>query len=328
MEEQGAAVGIEGNRCTVAYQNGMLQSIPIETLEEISILGHVKVSTQCLEACLKNGITVSYLSRGGKYFGRLVSTQHINPGRQRQQCALYDTDFSVNLARNIMTAKLKNQEVVLRRYEKSKKLAADKTVNMIKICRSKLASCQNISEIIGYEGQAAKAYFEGLSQLVDTPFRFHGRSRRPPLDPFNSMLSLGYSVLMNEIYSKIEAKGLNPYFGFVHRDNENHPTLASDLMEEWRPVIIDSMVMSLVNGHEIITDDFEMDLDEPGCFLSKKGLKIFLSKLENKVQTQVKYLEYVDYRVSFRQAMDLQINLLVKAIDGENVDIYKPLEIR
>ena len=100
---------------------------------------------------------------------------------------------------------------------------------MMNICRNKVLECQKISEMIGFEGQAAKYYFKGLSECIDKQFYFQGRSKRPPRDEFNSMISLGYSILMNEVYCKIEMKGLNPFFGFIHRDAEKHPTLASDL---------------------------------------------------------------------------------------------------
>lgn len=142
------------------------------------------------------------------------------------------------------------------------------------------------------------------------------------------MLSLGYSILMNEVYCKIDTKGLNPYFGFMHRDAEKHPTLASDLMEEWRAIIVDSTVMSMINGHEIALDDFATRLDEPGIYLQKKGLKKYLNKLEKKLQTSVKYLSYVDYSVSFRKAIQLQVNQLAKAIEMEDVNIYEPVRIR
>jgi CRISPR-associated endonuclease Cas1 len=101
----------------------------------------------------------------------------------------------------------------------------------------------------------------------------------------NSMLSLGYSILLNEVYGAIEAKGLNPYFGFLHKDREKHPTLASDLMEEWRPVIIDSTVMGLVNGHEISPENFEKDSETCGIFIDKQGMKIIITKFEKKLMT-------------------------------------------
>lgn len=328
INENNAVIGLDSNRCVVKYADGMAKAVPIETLESITIMGHAQMTTQCVQECLKRGIPVAYFSKGGTYFGRLQSTGHVSAERQRKQCVLYDSPFALNLAKSIIGAKLKNQQVVLRRYEKSKRISVEESLKMLHICREKTTQCQSITELIGYEGQGAKAYFDGLSLLIDTEFKFQGRNRRPPRDEFNSMISLGYSILMNELYAKIEAKGLNPYFGFMHRDKEKHPTLASDLMEEWRAVIVDSTAMSMINGHEIHKDDFLTDVDEPGCYLTRNGIKLYLSKLEVKLQTEVKYLNYIDYAVSFRRGIALQISTLVKAIEEEDASLYKPIEIR
>lgn len=279
VNENNACIGIEANRFVVKYADGMKKMIPAETLESVAIMGYAQMTTQCVRECLKRGIPVSYYSKGGSYFGRLQSTGHIDAKRQRQQCALYQSDFALQLSKRIIRAKLNNQLVVLRRYEKSKNRSVSEQLNRIRNCREKVAECLYIPEIMGYEGQGAKAYFDGLSGLIDPEFVFHGRNKRPPRDEFNSMISLGYAILLNEIYGKIEAKGLNPYFGFLHRDNEKHPTLASDMMEEWRAVIVDATVMSMINGHEIQKVDFVKDAEEPGCYLTKNGIKIYLTKL-------------------------------------------------
>ena len=328
VNENGAVIGVEGNRCVVQYKDGLKRMIPIESLEGITILGKAQATTQCMEECMKRGISVAYFSKGGKYFGRLQSTGHIRPERQRKQCALYDTDFSLELSKKIISSKLKNQSVVLRRYEKSKRKELKEEQKMLFICREKIQSCTTIAEVMGYEGQGAKYYFQGLSQCIEKDFKFNGRTKIPPLDEFNSLISLGYSILMNEVYAKIEMKGLNPYFGFLHRDAENHPTLASDMMEEWRAVIVDATAMSLINGHEIRKEDFVFDMEEPGCYLASSGLKIFLNKLEKKFQTEVKYLTYVDYPVSFRRAIFLQMEQLVKAVEKGDVAYYEPIQIR
>ena len=328
INENGAVIGIEENRFVVKYKDGMKRIIPAETLEGITIMGHSQMTTQCTEECLKRGIPVLYLSKGGNYYGRLESVNHVKAERQRKQCALYDTQFALILAKRIISAKLKNQSVVLKRYEKSRGIELNECQKMLKICRDKTESCNSVNEIMGYEGQGAKYYFEGLSACVESDFKFNGRSKRPPLNPFNTMISFGYSILMNELHSKIELKGLNPYFGFIHRDAEKHATLASDMMEEWRAVIVDAVAMSLINGHEICKDDFSYGLDEPGCYFTKNGMKIFINKLEKKLQTEVRYLEYVDYAVSFRQAIALQLNQLVKAVENEDASIYTPIQIR
>ena len=328
VNEDGATIGIDGNRMVIKYQNGLLRSVPVETVESITVLGQSQLTTQCIKACLEKGIPVSFFSKGGKYFGRLQSTGHVNAARQRQQSILYEKEFALRLAKRLIEAKLKNQIVVLRRYEKSTEISVAEQIKMLKICRQKAENSKSNAELMGYEGQGAKAYFDGLSEVIETDFKFHGRTRRPPMNEFNSMISLGYSILMNELYSVIEMKGLNPYFGFLHRDKEKHPTLASDLMEEWRAVIIDSMTMSLINGHDIQKEDFIKNVDEPGCFLTRNGMKIFLNKLNNKLQTKMKYLSYVEYPVSFRQGISLQIDALVRAIETEDDSLYRPIEIR
>lgn len=328
VNENGATIGVEANKCVVQYRDGMKKMIPIESLEGITIMGQSHLTTKCAEECMCRGISVAYFSKGGKYFGRLMSTDHINVQRQRKQSALYDTDFAMKLGQKILSAKVKNQSVVLHRYEKSRELLLDEEQKMMRICKEKILNCSRIEEMIGFEGQAAKYYFQGLSKCIEQNFRFRGRSRRPPKDEFNSMISLGYSLLMNEVYCKIEMKGLNPYFGFIHRDAEKHPTLASDLMEEWRAVIVDATVMSMINGHEISKDQFYFDMDEPGCYITRDGLKSYLNKLERKFQTEIRYLKYTDYAVSFRRAILLQMEHLTKAIEEGDADLYEPVIIR
>lgn len=328
VDDDGAHINYESNYIIVKSKDGMIRKLPVETVEAIYLFSSVQVTSQCVVQCLKRGINISYYSKGGAYFGRLQSTNHINVSRQRKQARLANTDFSLGLAKRIIRGKIHNQEVVLQRYARSRNINIDAEIIAMKQSLNKIDSCNKVDEIMGYEGNAAKHYFEGLSWLVENDFAFKGRSKQPPKDEFNSMLSLGYSILMNDIYSKLENKGLNPYFGFIHSDKEKHPTLASDMIEEWRATIIDSMVMSMINGHEIFIDDFYHDIDMPGFYLNKSGMKKFLAKLDGKLRTETKYLTYVDYPVSFRRAIDLQIGQLAKAIDEEDYTIYNPLWLR
>lgn len=247
---------------------------------------------------------------------------------QRKQAGLYESPFALELSRKIIQAKMQNQLVVLRRYAKSRRVNIKDIEVMMVNCISKAQRTNKIEELMGYEGTGAKYYFEGLSRCVEEDFAFKGRSKRPPLDAFNSMISLGYSILMNEVCGAIETKGLNPYFGFMHRDAEKDPTLASDMMEEWRAVLIDSTVMSMINGHEVSRSEFYNEIDRPGVFMTKDSLKKYLSRLEKKFQVESKYLTYVDYAVSFRRSISLQMQQLVKAIETEDVSVYEPIRIR
>ena len=325
--EQGSSIRFEGNRFQVKYKDGLLKSAPAETLEMIEVFGNIQITTQCMTECLKRGVNIIFYSTTGAYYGRLISTNHVNVERQRRQADLSD-EFKMQFAKQIINAKIRNQSVILRRYARNQdQSVSDAIAAMMRLDR-KIDGCVDTEQIMGYEGAAARIYFEALGKLINSEFRFEGRTRRPPLDPFNSLISLGYSIILNEIYGKLEGKGLNPYFGVLHKDREKHPTLASDLMEEWRAVLIDSTAMSVLNGHELDKDNFYRDANGPGIFLDKEGFKIYIKKLENKFHTDNKYLSYVDYRVSFRRALDLQVNQLTSAIEGNDPSLYKPILIR
>ena len=227
-----------------------------------------------------------------------------------------------------MAAKIRNQIVVMRRYARHGNYNVERSVVEMQNMYKKLENAKSIEQVMGYEGTAAKTYFRELGRMIDPQFAFSGRTRRPPKDPFNSLISLGYSIILNEFYGKIEGKGLNPYFGVMHSDHEKHPTLASDLMEEWRAVLIDSLALSMLNGHELCKDDFYTETEQPGVFLEKDGFKKYIQKLENKFRTETRYLSYIDYSVSFRRAMDLQINQFVKVLETNDVELYHPVVIR
>lgn len=182
------------------------------------------------------------------------------------------------------------------------------------------------NELIGYEGVAAKSYFAVLSKIINPEFSFNGRNRMPPRDPFNSMISLGYTLLMYEIYGEIENKALTPYCGFLHKDHERHPTLASDLMEEWRAVIVDSVVMSLVQGNEINQEHFIKDEETGAVYLTTTGIRIFIKKYEAKLRSENKYLDGIS--MSYRRCLWYQVNKLVNAIEENNAELYNPVTIR
>ena len=328
INENGARLSIEQNRIVITYKDGMRRLLPIESVEGIYLLGKSQITTQCMESCLKHGIPMAFFSKGGAYFGRLMSTGHIKAGLQRKQASLYDSLFSVELCRSIIEAKIHNQLIVLRRYARTRGTNISNEEFQIQNSQKSIANASEISQIMGYEGIAAKHYFQGLNKCINEHFHFSGRSRRPPLDPFNSLLSLGYSVLMNCLYAEIENHGMNPYFGFMHRDAEKHPTLASDMMEEWRAVLIDAVAMSLINGNEIEKSEFNYDEETNGCFIERNGLSIFLKKLENKMQSSNKYLSYIDHPVNFRRAIGMQVSKLAEAIEENDSSIYIPVKIR
>ena len=200
VTESSAKVSFEDNTFCVRKKDQSVTHVPAETLESISFFGNPQMTTQCMQQCMRRGIPVSFYSRGGQYFGRLQSTGHVNVERQRRQCELFQTPFALEFSKRIISSKIHNQSVVLERYGKSRRVNVKDVTNNMKASEHKISTCGSMEQIMGYEGAAARQYFVTLGQLVEEDFKFEKRSRRPPKDAFNSMLSLGYSMLMNEIW--------------------------------------------------------------------------------------------------------------------------------
>lgn len=327
VTEHGASVGIHQNQVEVRYQDGSLKSIPIEPLESIELFGRSQMTTQAIVEFLSRGIPVSFYAHGGKYFGRLVNTDVVNVSRQRLQFVMTeDEGFCLALAKRILEAKIHNQCVLLRRYARSSEENVGAEIVILSRTETRADRCESMEELIGCEGFAARQYFQGLGKLVKEEFHFEKRSKRPPKDEFNALISFGYSLLFHEIHAKAENRGLNAYLGFIHEDKEKHPALISDLVEEWRAVIVDAAAMSLINGNEIQKEHFRKT--ENGVYLDKEGSKIFINKMEQKMRREMRYLDYADYSVTFRRALDMQIMRLIKAMEKKDPELYHPVRTR
>lgn len=205
ITEQGAKVATENGKIIVECKDGSRQSFPKETLESIMIFGNISITVPVQKFCLGKGIKVTYLSTKGKYFGRLYSTAHFNAERLKKQVYLSDCDSScVELAKKIQSAKIHNQRIILKRYEKHSDKDIKEELYRISIYENEISKCNTVDEVLGYEGMAAREYFKALSKLIKKEFAFNGRSRQPPLDPFNSMISFGYTIVFYEIYAELE----------------------------------------------------------------------------------------------------------------------------
>lgn len=329
ITEQGARLNIGQGKFIVECKDGSKRLFPQETLETIMVLGNIMMTSESIKECLRRGIRVTFLSKYGQYFGKLTSTNHSNAWRIKQQVyASDDMEFRLCFAKKILKAKIHNQKVILRRYLKNNPVDLREELKLISIFESKIENAASLEKIMGYEGAAAKFYFKALSELIREDFKFKGRTRRPPKDNFNSMLSFGYSVLFYEIFAELEGRDIDPYLGFIHQIKQSHPALVSDILEEWRAVIVDATVLSLVQGYEIDKNEFEKDEQTGGVAISEKGIKILLRKLEKKMNAEMNYLEYLEHPVSFRRGIWWQVKNLAKCIDEKNPDYYIPLKIR
>lgn len=327
VNESGAVISVEGGYFCVTKRDGLVHKLPKELLESITIFGNSKITTPCMQECLRRGISVNYFSGKGAYYGKISSTRHVNGERLKAQVyACDDPVFCMEMGKRIVAAKMHNQRVMLRRYQRNQETEVEEKIQAIKQLEHRIKGSKEIDELMGIEGMAARTYFSGLSALVRPEFAFRGRNRQPPRDPFNAMLSLGYTILMYEIYAEIENRGMNPYIGFFHQLHRGHPCLASDLMEEWRAVVVDSTVMSLVQGNEIQPEHFEADDETGGILLTAQGMRIFIRKMEKKFEGAVKYLK--NQSASLRRCFYLQTVDFAKAVELRDADCYHPVTIR
>ncbi len=327
LTDDGLLVRKSGNRFIVGREQEELFAIPIEEIEGIVLMGRIQLTSAVMTMCLERDIPLTWLSHEGKFFGRLESAKQSSVDKYyRQVLAIEEKTFTRAIARKVIDAKIHNQLTVLRRYYRTdkSKIVSNAFQQIIAIQKSMGQELQT-EQLMGYEGIISKLYFQALGQIVPEEFRFEKRSRRPPLDPVNSMLSLGYTLLMYEIYTVIVNCGLCPGFGFLHSLRKDHPALASDLMEEWRAPIIDSMVLSLLSHREIRLEHFTRSEERPGIFLTNEGRKIFLRAYERKMRTTNQYREG---KASYRQTLQTQIRSYSSAIMHDREETYKPLWIR
>lgn len=326
ITEENAKLQKKGGKYQVGRNLEVVMSIPEETLEALTLIGNIQVSADAMTSLIKSGIPVTWLSHRGRFFGRLCSIEHVDVFRQKKQIEMLNSRFSLCMTRRILEAKIHNQAILLRRYNRRSDVSGIiNKIRQINLMEDRVIRAVDREKAMGFEGIAARYYFEALGMLVPEEFRFQKRTRRPPKDPFNAMLSFAYTLLMYELFVCVENHGLSPYFGFMHALKNNHPSLVSDLMEEWRAVIVDSMVMSLINHHEITAEHFTTNEENEGVYLSRDGRNIFIKAYEKKMRTVNRYLG--DSK-SYRESLNYQVHAYSQALMADNADMYEPIMLR
>lgn len=327
ITEAGARLTKKGGRYIISRENEVVGEVPAATVEGAAVIDHVEVSAAVLVDFLKRGIPFTWLSSKGEFYGRLESTMDQDVMRQKLQFAMRDDEpFSFGLSRMIVFGKLYNQMTLLRRYNRTKE---DEKIDMarrnIRAAADRLHQARTIEDIMGYEGIAARFYFAALGAVVPEAFRFDKRTRQPPKDPFNSLLSFGYTLLMYDFYTAITQAGLHPYVGFLHALRNGHPALASDLMEPWRPAVADAVALALVSRKEIRPEHFQKSETNDGIYLDRVGRRIFLAAYEKKMQSPSKYFGGT---YSWRHTLRMQVRSFSLALARKDISLFKPLVIR
>lgn len=316
--------------------------VPLIKVDQVVVQGDSTVTTPALLALLEQRADVCFCSYHGQFRGRLAPGLSKNSLIRLQQHRWHDdAERSLALARLFVQGKLANQRtLLLRTNRKRADPAVAKAAGDIKGVLNQALAVQRAEDetidprrpqagtawgtLLGLEGAAAAFYFDAFQRLLKQDLGFRGRKKRPPTDPVNALLSYGYTLLMNKVASAVQLVGLDPHVGFLHSSQYGKPALALDLMEEFRPVIVDSVVLTLVNNHILQADDFRQEF---GVYWLKDGArKTFLVKFEERLNTQIKHPTF-DYKATYRKCLELQVRLLSKTLTGE-VPAYRPFVVR
>lgn len=324
----GTRVGKSGFEVTIVQPDGDKTTLPMKDVRHISLFGNVQISTQLIHECLEQGISVSYLTAAGRLLGMAhpINTKNVLV-RQAQFRRFDDEQTRLRLAQAIVRAKILNQRTLLRRNGSGVKRDV---LQELKEAADRTSITGEIGSLLGIEGWAAKLYIEHFPSMLKVAGAppgqvvMNGRNRRPPKDPVNALLSLAYSLLAREVYAAVVAVGLDPLLGFYHRIEPGRPALVLDLMEPFRPIVADSVVLRVLNTGELEWSDFYMGPES--CALKDKGRKTFFLAFERRMHEMVTHPVF-GYRMSYRRILELEVRLLSRFLMGEFPE-YRPLVTR
>ncbi len=307
-----------------------ITEIKTDDLSQLIIVGNIQVSTQALSFLFKRGIDLVFLSLSGKFRGRLTSDSSKNIELRKKQFKIFeDKNFILESSRNIVRAKILNQLYFLKRAQfKRKSEKIKKAIFEIKKLLLTLEKAKSIDSIRGYEGRASALYFGVFGEsIVKENIVFKKRTRRPPEDEVNTLLSFGYTLLLNTISGLVEMTSLDKYLGVFHTIDYGKPSLVLDLMEEWRPLIVDILTVSLINQGIISKKDFfypekdkppypELieDFKELPVVLKREGLRKFITYYEKRLRETL-YDKRVDRVIPYKDIIEYQVKRMVKSVE-------------
>ena len=336
VDTQGARLRKEGERLNVELEGEVIQSAPLGPLRQVILMGRgVGASTPLLYDLVRRGVDVVYQSQAGRFGFRLVgSASRHSALRVRQVLMATNPAEALPVARAMAAGKLHNQAVVLRRYAEALGDRGRQALRVVAEQMSNAARAESLDSLRGYEGSGAAAYFAAWPSLFDAAaWRFRGRAYHPAPDPINALLSLGYTLLLNDLLGAVHRIGLDPDVGFFHVIDYGRPSLALDLEEEFRPAVVDTLVLRVVRDRLLEPGDFrqtesgEEDGDrQPGVALSDDARRYFLQWYEERLAVKVRHPAW-DQDLTYRQCLDRQAEHLARCVLGRDA-AYEPLLIK
>ena len=313
----------------VQINNQKVFQAPIHSIENIVCFGFKPLTPALMAFCAENNVGVSFLSENGKFLARVYGAQKGNVLLRKAQYAVADNEvLSLAIARPIIAAKVTNYRNLLLRHQRNHpEICPDGVVSAAATLGSRLTEIQRtetLDGLRGFEGESASVYFGVLSSLITAQqedFVFLKRTKRPPLDPANALLSFLYAILVNDVRSALETVGLDPQVGFLHQLRSGRPSLALDIMEEFRPYLGDRIMLNLINLKQVTKKDFE--IRESGeVRMSDEARKTVITAYQKRKQEEITH-PFLGEKMTVGLLPHIQAQLLARHLRGDIPD-YPP----
>lgn len=327
---QGAYVGKDGEAVAVRVEGATVLRVPLHHLAGIVCFGQVSCSPALMGICGERDVAISFLTESGRFLARVEGPMSGNVLLRRTQYRWADDpERTATVARAIVAGKIVNSRSVLRRALRdhggmARRDEVECSVNWLGGVLARLRDERDLERVRGMEGEAAQHYFSVFDDLITAQkaaFAFTGRSRRPPQDPLNALLSFVYVLLVHDVRSALESVGLDPQVGFLHRDRPGRPSLALDVMEEFRPWLADRLVLSLINRQQLAGDGFRVE--EGGAVLMTDGTRrAVLTAWQERKREELTH-PFLGDRMPVALAIQMQARLLARHLRGD-LDAYPP----
>ena len=323
IQSQRAYVRKDGEMLVVEQEKEQVARARLDEVSQVALYGSAVLTTPALHECLRREIPVTWLSYGGWFIGHTVGLGQRNvETRTNQYRASFDDERCLDLARRLVAGKIVNCRTLLRRNwrgEGGQGQAPKKLLASLREDMRYAGRASTLAVLLGVEGAAANRYFQCFENMLrgdseDLGFDFSTRNRRPPRDPVNALLSFGYAMLAREWTMALSAVGLDPYRGFYHQPKFGRPALALDMMEPFRPLVADSVVLTVINNGEVRPEDFITGAG--GCNLKDGGRKKFIQAFERRLQQEITHPIF-RYKITYRQLFEVQSRLLIRWLADE-----------
>ena len=315
----------DGQNIVVSVRQEEVFRIPAINIEAIVTFGYMGASPGLMKLCGESGIALTFLSPNGRFISRVQGAVRGNVLLRKAQYSLSDDEeWSLHVAKLMIAAKIQNYRSILRRYcrDYGGCQEVEAAVSMLELNKNRALAASDKNELIGFEGMASNIYFNVLPCLIlnqKESFPFNGRSRRPPGDAVNAMLSLAYTLIANDIAAALETVGLDPYVGFLHSLRPGRTSLALGMMEEFRAYLGDRFVLSLINKRQITPKDF-LHQGDYGVVLTDNGRKTFLTAWQNRKRETIIH-PYLDDKVEIGLLPHVQALMMARYI-RKDIDDY------